>query len=109
MYSCCGCGNRADALEPYFPSGETDFFRCERCGIVQRHPMPSLAELDDIYTDLYRSSNIEGGTTQQASGERVLRLYCRFLTRHNVVSPGDSVLDFGCGTGHLVQSLKDLG
>jgi len=106
MYSACGCRNRASVLEPYFPSGETDFFRCKRCGVVLRYPMPSLAELDRIYADLYRSSNIAHGTTNQSSGERVLWRYCQYLTRH-VVRPDDSVLDFGCGTGHLVRFLKE--
>src|ERR1700681_1460191 len=98
MYSVCGCRNHAGVLEPYFPSGEIDFFRCKRCGVVVRHPMPSLAELDRIYADLYRSSNIGRGTTNQSSGERVLWRYFQYLTRQ-VVRPGDSVLDFGGGTG----------
>ncbi|AOJ04734.1 MULTISPECIES: class I SAM-dependent methyltransferase [Burkholderia] len=70
--------------------------------------MPSLAELDRIYAGLYRLSRIADDATDQSSGERVLRRYGRYLMRH-IVRPGDSVLDFGCGTGQLVRILNDQG
>jgi 2-polyprenyl-3-methyl-5-hydroxy-6-metoxy-1,4-benzoquinol methylase len=95
-------------LKQYFADGEIDFFHCSQCGIVLRQPMPTLQELDNIYADLYKDDNVTQRMTNQESGSHALKKYAQFLTQQFIV-PGTRVLDYGCGTGELVEQLRASG
>jgi len=103
--SCC---THEGALSQYFAEGETDFAQCQHCGIVLRHPMPTTEELDAIYVDLYRSDNIFQSRTNQESGSYALKQYANFLNTH-IITPGARLLDYGCGTGELIELLRASG
>lgn len=96
---------RHPQLVPWFDKGETDFKRCTTCNLVLRVPMPTAAELDAIYAALYGDSQIASGQTNQESGTYALQQYAQFLLSQ-VLRPGQRVLDYGCGSGALVQMLR---
>lgn len=108
MQPVCGCRDHGRYLERYYHDGETDFWRCRDCSMVLRDPMPTLDDLDRLYLTMYNASNIVSGSTSQESGEFALQQYCRFL-KNNLISAGVSVLDYGCGTGYVVKSLREEG
>ena len=95
-------------VKPYFESGETDFMHCATCGIVLRRPMPTLEDLDAIYAELYRADQIASGQTNQESGSHALSQYAIYLSQR-VLRGGTAVLDYGCGSGQLVQDLQSRG
>lgn len=108
MIPKCRCESHEDHLVPHFSPENTDFVRCRLCGMVLRNPMPTIAELDKIYADLYQSDQIVQGKTNQESGSQVLMRYAEFLSR-KVLLNGTKVLDYGCGSGVLVGELRALG
>lgn len=103
----CGCPS-STVLTQYFDKGETDFFRCNACTLVFRQPMPTPDELDRIYRDHYAEANVSLGTTNQESGDHALDAYARYL-HGRLIEPGHRVVDFGCGTGALVEKLRQAG
>lgn len=107
LCNACGCPANAP-LRPYFKRGEVDFFRCGQCDLVFRCPMPTPRELDVIYQEHYSAANVNAGRTNQESGEHALDAYVRTLYGR-VIRPQDRVLDFGCGTGALVEKLRRAG
>lgn len=99
---CFHLGN----LVSYFASGETDFMRCTECGLVLRNPMPTLEQLDRIYADMYETERISHAQTCQESGGFALQRYASSIGRAMRGSTG-RVLDFGSGSGALVQLLRE--
>ena len=104
----CPCSDHRGQLNPVFSEGETDFLICQNCGLVFRVRFPSNAELENIYREAYCSEYIQGGNTGQESGDFAIRSYFRFLTS-SVVFPGMRVLDFGSGSGGLVEEFRRKG
>jgi 2-polyprenyl-3-methyl-5-hydroxy-6-metoxy-1,4-benzoquinol methylase len=101
----CFCGANLNLNNAYFSHGETDFIHCSNCDLVIRKKFPSNTELNKIYQDSYSSEKIERSLTNQCSGSYSDLAYFNFINRK--VDMHDSVvLDFGCGTGHLVSLLK---
>ncbi len=100
-----GCGGR---LRPHYERGETDFLLCDRCGILMRHPLPTLEELGRLYTAHYRPDNIIGDATNQVSNRYAVDAYAR-LVEEKLGAQGKRVLDFGAGTGALIHALRARG
>ncbi len=95
-------------LLPWFDRGETDFQRCADCGLVLRVPMPTAAQLDAIYAALYGGEQIRSGRTNQESGSFALEQYANHLVAHEL-KPGMRLLDYGCGSGALLEMLRQRG
>lgn len=96
------------SYEEYYDEGETDFKRCCTCDLVFRHPFPTKDELEKIYRELYLEKNIDDGNTNQESNPYAIDSYADYLVNH-VIRPSQRVLDFGAGSGALVEALRKRG
>jgi 2-polyprenyl-3-methyl-5-hydroxy-6-metoxy-1,4-benzoquinol methylase len=70
--------------------------------------MPSTEELHQIYENLYSADKIRTGATEQESGDYASVQYGRYILE-NFVNADYSVLDFGTGSGFLVEYLRHSG
>lgn len=104
-FACPACNTLGQSVTA-FERGEIDFRICGKCGALFREQMPSEEELKDIYLRYYSAEQIETGNTCQESGEYALRAYSSFIVRR-FPTGGGTVLDYGAGTGRLVQLLRD--
>jgi SAM-dependent methyltransferase len=104
----CPCDASGDELIQYFTYGETDFHLCGNCGCVFRERFPSPSELDDIYRQAYAEENICEANTNQESGDYAAQSYAQHLMSQVVLS-GDRLLDYGAGSGALLDELRKLG
>jgi len=106
--SVVSCPECTSPSRPYFKSGATNFQRCNNCGIVWSHPIPSDSELADIYRQAYSVDNIEVGTTNQESGDYATKAYAAFIDKY-LVNKDENVLDYGAATGSLLVELRARG
>src|SRR2546426_1569964 len=104
----CPCRKVDVEAHPVFARGETDFRMCSVCGLVFRERFPSASELVEIYRKIYALERIVSGQTDQESGTFAAKSYADFLTRR-LLRHGMRVLDFGAGTGALVEALRAHG
>lgn len=105
---CCPCTAHRAPLKQAYYSGETDFKLCTVCGIAFRERFPSDRELVEIYRRAYEDERIGRGDTNQESGRYAAKSYAKFIQR-NLWHQGMRVLDYGAGSGELVEQLRELG
>ncbi len=84
-----------------------EFFKCQSCELVYRRTMPGEAELIEMYSQCYSQDKIVSGDTDMDSGSVALRNHADFIG--SMLRPPARVLDYGAGTGELVQLLSDRG
>jgi len=101
----CGCSKFDKS--PYFKFGEKDFIFCSTCFLVFRKEFPSENELKLLYKSSYSDQNIKNKMTNQESSSFAIGVYSKFihdnfLQQKNV----KRLLDYGAGTGELVEKLK---
>ena len=84
-----------------------NFYRCNNCGLYARYPMPTDRELNVIYQDHYKKSNIKDKKTQMVSSANEL-LSKFFFQKFLNVSKNIKYLDFGSSTGDLFTCLQKL-
>lgn len=106
--SLCPCGDARVELTNYFEQGETDFKYCAECNLLIRWPMPSQADLDEIYRVHYSSENIIDGCTNQETGDYALRKYLAYL-EERYVNSNSRILDYGAGSGAFVELMRERG
>lgn len=102
----CPCGNTSN--QQYFKNGETDFRLCYNCSCVFRETFPSTDELEEIYRQAYSTENISDSRTNQESGDFAAKSYAVYLA-DRFISSTDKVLDYGAGSGALLDELRNLG
>lgn len=106
--SACACRTDKQLIHQYFNKGQVDFYQCEGCGVVFRYPMPTDNELSEIYSNLYNESSIVNHMTNQESSDHAINQYYLYFEKL-IKNKNLSLLDYGCGTGAMVQKLKNLG
>jgi SAM-dependent methyltransferase len=121
-------------MKPHFPhteaprcpicSGSTDqassrnhyaYWRCVQCGTAHLHPPPSTDFFPEFY-DTFHLPAIDGGIFEdfeiRASADfpAKARIVMQSLANLGAPQPGAvRVLDVGCGKGHFVRELHQLG
>jgi len=73
--------------------------------LVFRERFPSSDELDRIYLDAYDAEKIGNGSTNQESGDHAMGVYAHFI-KNVIWQPGRQILDYGAGSGALVEQLR---
>lgn len=104
----CPCVSHRKPLVQAYEEGEIDFRICPECGIAFRERFPSPSELEEIYRQAYAEDKVGSGNTNQESGSFAARSYAEFL-RRSWWKPGVRVLDYGAGSGELVEQLRANG
>lgn len=84
--------------------------RCRGCGLVYLDPRPTAAEIGHYYPDDYHTARGTGGPAQRledAWRRRQFGEVARWLAR---LRPGRGrLLDIGCGSGELLEALREDG
>ena len=81
--------------------GLSTYVQCTQCGLVQQHPIPSdLAGLYEQYPIHEKKSRIHEWLRR--------RIFRRTYFDAALLQPQASILDFGCGDGWYLDSLKKL-
>ena len=103
----CLCKNQSSILKQYYSKGEIDFVFCSSCSLVFRKQFPSNSELALLYKHAYSDQNVTISNTNQESGLFATEVYSRYIHK-NFFKPGcgQRFLDYGAGTGQLLESLK---
>lgn len=83
---------------------------CEGCGLLYTNPMPTEAELDWYYRRLYRLDyQLVLSPSKRHRRKRQREAARRIAKLDDLLAPGISSLDFGAGSGELVEAMCDLG
>jgi 2-polyprenyl-3-methyl-5-hydroxy-6-metoxy-1,4-benzoquinol methylase len=75
-------------------------WRCKNCGSLHSK---EAVHLPNYYSDYWMKRMKAGYFSNRIHGNRLRRLRARGL------SPGHKILDYGCGEGQFIDSLKDHG
>ncbi|WP_249693727.1 class I SAM-dependent methyltransferase [Stappia sp. WLB 29] len=84
---------------------------CLQCGLMRTNPMPTKAEIEEYYSNVYR---LDYGLTLSRPSKRHLnrshdQAKSRMELLRPVLKPGARVLDFGCGAGVFLHHAKTAG
>lgn len=86
------------------------YLKCNRCGLVYVHPLPTEEDLLAMYPESYQQGV---DRTLLADASRVLPglrfSYKRHFDLISSYAPGRRVLDMGCGTGNFVANAIHAG
>jgi SAM-dependent methyltransferase len=118
---CASCGGTSLQIERRYRTKTSHgkaIFRnswlrqCNRCGLVQAIPSPTLGELTNYYAVDYRKNCCAGADVADISkfphdnfyyynrGQSIAELLCQHLT-----SAPERILDIGAGYGHILYAL----
>ena len=86
---------------------------CRRCGIVFANPMPTAETLAEMYSPAGRWGQLHGDDAHQGrpSSRNLARILAPVQADLDITRPlpGSSVLDFGCGSGKILNGLQAIG
>lgn len=97
------CGGPVD----FWCQINSGFLKCASCGSVYREPMPSEIDLEAMYKDYYSQSNVKESKTHMLSSDVSIQSHAKFISQ--IAKPDWKILDFGAGTGELVNCLVNAG
>ena len=114
--TCPSCGKESfvthKIIQDYSISGESfALVRCKNCSLIFTNPRPSIETLPNYY----KSNNYISHTNRANSPiNLVYKLVRSYSLKQKVklieqYSSGQSILDFGCGTGHFLKSCQKSG
>lgn len=100
--SCPACGGLEASTPAPVPDREyglthvATYARCQECGTLFQHPMPTESDLAAFYPDDYHSMTAQGAVERLRHDVRLRRL-------RGLASGDGPVLDFGCGNGAFLR------
>lgn len=108
-FSCIVCGRREGLpwrreCPDYFlrRGAPVDYYRCGACGLVQQHPLPQgIATFYEAYPVHARKSRVYEAVRR--------RLLAPVYFDAAALPAGANLLDYGCGDGGYLQSLRGRG
>jgi len=112
----CGSASRrprftgSDRMSPV--AGRFTLFECRVCGLAFLWPLPPASLLPALYPDMYYSYHQRGTGAQpriSATGAFVERLRQILFPRGFRLTPGDRILDVGCGDGQFLLPFLAAG
>jgi len=112
MVLCNICGGATTPIqvkEQMLGTGEYFwYYQCKECGHTHLDPLPE--DLGKYYnTNEYYSFNDENSFTRQSKKIRLNPALKAFLSFKNNIPKDSHILDYGCGAGHFVKELNELG
>jgi len=107
----CGAGSslRYSGVEDleYFMDASFDLYRCEACRLVFMHPLPTRAELPDLYPATYHNFDPPKNPVSRLLLDRYCEHQCAIARRH---LPDDgSLLEIGCASGDILERMQAHG
>lgn len=84
---------------------------CNNCGMIYTNPVPTDHELTVFYRDYYRFF-YQGALTKPRAkhvSKRMVEAGQRTKRLSEIVAKGARTLDFGCGSGELVEAMVSEG
>jgi SAM-dependent methyltransferase len=112
---CLVCGGTRTARSlfgGYRYLGERyDRLRCDDCGFIFVHPIPTGAAFAAMYDDSYFEGYYGGGdgVGYEDSADAVMAKARRILDRVARYKPSGTLLDIGCAGGHFLAAAKERG
>ena len=93
---------------PDFPGSR--IFRCRRCGLIATSPLPSDAQLEDLYRLQYRQTrNEKTDRSYLRDLDARAEAQLRFVRGDGALDPRNArVLDVGCSAGSLLKACSRL-
>jgi len=108
----CESSNLKSYLETkdyFLTQEEFKLVKCEDCGLILTSPVPSQAEIGKYYNSpeyLSHNSSRKNATSILYNSLRKINIKRKFKLI-NSLSSGKSILDYGCGSGQLLQYFKE--
>ena len=109
--SLCGAGaslrySGCEDLE-YFLDASFDLYRCDECGLVFMHPLPTRAELPHLYPSNYHNFDPPKNPISRFLLHRYYEHQCAIARKH---MPEDgSLLEIGCASGDILERMQHHG
>ena len=116
--NCLLCGGRELSLhhsctDQLVSSGKFDVFRCNKCGFVFTQGAPDAAEAWRFYESPEYISHTDSSVTLTEKLYQFVRKYMlvrkRRIAERSCGTVKGSLLDYGSGTGHFLNSMKQAG
>jgi len=110
--SCCG----SSLFKPALNCEGFGYVRCTACGLVQMNPQPVKDEIIARYSSVFANDYLQYELENEAAFLKLQQLALEdsdFYKQEKALmlraKDGPSVLDVGCATGALLESLRDRG
>jgi 2-polyprenyl-3-methyl-5-hydroxy-6-metoxy-1,4-benzoquinol methylase len=108
----CVCCDSHD-FKPALDCEGFSFVRCLSCGLVQRNPQPLYEEITARYSDIYGTDYLSYELDNEAAFLKLQQLALGDAgfdkLEKNLNKELSCVLDIGCATGALLNSLRERG
>jgi SAM-dependent methyltransferase len=104
--ACIAC--QAGGLTPFGTRGNYTYCECRACGTIQLVPLPDAADLEAAYDREYEGAGHMQATpaARDTAARRQYRQFADLLLASGI---REGVLDYGCGWGGLLDTLRASG
>lgn len=106
---CLNCGN--SDFSDYLFIKNFNYKRCKTCKLVQLVPLPTIEELSEFYNEDYyiQSGYITNDINRISTIRNQTQIQYEIITRNFRTEKETKFLDFGCGAGFFLDTLKANG